>query len=134
MPQRNQSDSERLAALIASFDAEKGYQHDRWHKLDNDLTPVVNLPERLTREIGKLHGLVEGKITSVSKELERSMEAAIRKAIEPLSEKVKALETEVEDLKAVRAESTVIRKLGDYFLHLVMSAIVAVTAVMALRK
>jgi hypothetical protein len=125
---------ERVAALIASFEAEKNYQHDRWHKQDNDLQALMLLPERLTREIGRLHGLVDGKVSAISKELERSMEAAIRKAIEPLDEKVRLLEADVEGLKGVRAETTTLRKAADYVIHLAMSVVVAVAAVLALRK
>lgn len=137
MPGRSnsvQDVGERIAALSASFEAEKNYQHDRWHKQDNDLQALMSLPERLTREIGRLHGLVDGKVSAISKELERSMEAAIRKAIEPLSEKVKALESEVESLKGSRTETTTLRKAADYVAHLVMSVVVAVCAVLALRK
>lgn len=125
---------ERIAALAASFEAEKQYQHDRWHKQAQDLQILVALPERLTREIGRFHGLVDGRVAAISKELERSMEAAIRRAVEPLSDRVKVLEAKVEGLEGQRTETTTIRKAADYIVHLVMSAVVAVTAVVALRK
>lgn len=99
-PPRGSPDlGERLAALTASFEAEKDYQHDRWHKLDNDLTPVVNMPERLVREMGKIQGIFESKISAVSKELERSMEHAIGRAVKPVTDDVTGLKSEIAELR-----------------------------------
>lgn len=90
---------ERIAALVASFEAEKQYQHDRWHKLDQDLTPVVMLPEKLVREIAKLQGTFEGRMNSISKEFERSLVDAIEKALRPVVSDVSDLQSRVNKLE-----------------------------------
>lgn len=119
---------ERIAALAASFDAEKQYQHDRWHKLDNDLTPLVNLPERLTREIGKLQGIFEGRLTSVSREFERSMEAAITKALTPIVNDVAELKSRVETLETNRNQLSGAKMFGVWLVQTILAAIVAIVA------
>lgn len=91
---------ERLAALSASFEAEKTYQHDRWHKLANDLTPLISLPERLTREIGRLHGIIDGKMSTMSREFERSTESTIARAIKPVTDDVAQLRNDVAQVSA----------------------------------
>lgn len=90
---------ERLARVEARLEASDDYAHERWHKLNNDLQPLMNLPERLARDMGKMQGLFDGKLGSVTKELERSMEAAISKALVPVTDDVSGLQREVADLR-----------------------------------
>jgi hypothetical protein len=108
---------ERIAALSASFEAEKEYQHERWHKLDNDLTPVVNLPEKLTREIGRLQGIFDGKISTVTREIERSITAAVEKAIEPLNVEVIDLKTRVSALETAQVADKTAKGVLVWFLQ-----------------
>ncbi len=94
----------QLAALSASFKAEKEYQHDRWHKLANDLTPVINLPERLTRDIAKIQGNFDGRFGAFSRDIERSITAAVERAIEPVNADIALLKTDVEELKRAKLQ------------------------------
>lgn len=123
---------ERMAALAASFEAEKDYQHQRWHKLDNDLTPVVNLPEKLTREIGRLQGIFDGKLSTVSRELERSMEIAIEKALKPVTDDIADIKRRVTLLETSRNQMTGVRMLGVWVVQTVIAAIVAIAALVKL--
>jgi hypothetical protein len=107
---------ERIAALSASFDAEKEYQHGRWHKLDNDLTPLVNLPERMTRDIARLHGVFEGRINGATREIERGVESAIERAMKPINRELMDIKKtlhdhdgEIGELKTWRAQWTAVR-------------------------
>jgi hypothetical protein len=112
---------ERIASLTASFEAEKDYQHDRWHKLANDITPLLNLPERLTREVGRLHGIMDGKISTMSRDFERSTEATIEKAIAPIVQDVSRLREDVENLKLARQRWTGARIFGLWLLSTMLS-------------
>jgi hypothetical protein len=112
---------ERIAALTASFEAEKDYQHDRWHKLANDLTPLSSLPERLTREVGRLHGLIDGKMSTLSRDFERSTEATIARAVEPIARDVLQLREDVENLKQERQRWTGARIFALWLLSTVLS-------------
>ena len=124
---------ERIAALAASFESEKEYQHDRWHKLANDLTPLISLPERMTREIGRLHGIFDGKISTLSRDLERSTEATIEKAIKPVTDNVAELRKDVDALKKARAQLSGAKMFGLWLLQCMFSVIAAITAVLAIH-
>lgn len=135
------SDGERIAALAASFEAEKNYQHERWHKLDNDLTPVVNLPEKLTRDIGKLQGLFEGRINAVSQEVARATEAAIEKALRPVTADIRKItdrldghDGDIGDLKAFRDRWTGAKVAILIIGQALLNAIVAIGAVISVGR
>lgn len=113
---------ERLAALSASFEAEKQYQHDRWHKLANDLQPLVNLPVQMARDIGKIQGTFDGRISTVTKEIERSITAAVERAIEPLSDEVTKLRSEVDTLKAGQQQLGGARMFGVWLVQTLVAA------------
>lgn len=108
---------ERMAALAASFEAEKEYQHERWHKLDNDLTPVIQLPEKLTRDIARMQGLMEGR-----------MEAAIEKAMKPVVDEISSLKTRVGALETSKTQISTARMIAVWVIQTVLAAIVAVVA------
>lgn len=125
---------ERLASLRASFEAEKDYQHDRWHKLDNDLTPLAQLPERLTREIGRLHGTVDGRLSTMAKDFERSTEVVVAKALKPatddlarLAADVETLRGDVENLKMARQQWTGVK----VFVLWLVSTLISIGAALA---
>lgn len=109
---------ERIATLAASFEAEKTYQHDRWHKQDQDLAPLTLLPERMTREIGKLHGLVDGRVSSISQEVKDSVQVAIKEAIRdaitPIADDVREIKAKLSthDDQIDELQSTVARWSG----------------------
>lgn len=75
------------------------YEHERWHKLAQDLQPLVLLPERITRDIAKMQGTFDGRISSISNEIQRSITAAVEKAIEPVDADLAALKVEVAALQ-----------------------------------
>lgn len=125
---------ERIASLAASFEAEKDYNHDRWHKLNNDLTPIVNLPERLTRDIAKLQGTFDGRIASVSKEVERSITAAIEKAIDPVRAEVRENSKRIEMLEAANIKADGVKGALAWFFHSPVSAWLAAAVVILWDK
>ena len=53
MPAR-ESLGERISSVEATLGALEKYEHERWHKLSNDLQPLVALPEKITRDIAKM--------------------------------------------------------------------------------
>lgn len=125
---------ERVSSIEATLDALEKYEHERWHRLSNDLQPLVQIPERLAREIGKMQGIFDGKINSVSKEIERSIMAAIEKAIQPMGAEIAELRGEVETLKTEHRQMTGARRLGVWMLQTIIAAISAVVAVLALGR
>lgn len=96
------TDGERVASLAASFEAEKNYQHERWHKLDNDLTPIVNLP----RDLAKMEGRLRGEMSTYATGFERAVSKAIEKALSPINEELGKIRGDVDDLKGWRREQT----------------------------
>lgn len=100
VPPRAEPLGERMSGLEATVAAFEKYERDRWHKLSNDLQPLVNLPERLTRDIAKMQGVFDGRISTVSKDIERSITAAVERAIEPVNADVAKLKTDVEALQS----------------------------------
>lgn len=53
---------ERIAGLEAKFDGYEKYSHEQWHRLSNDLQPLVGLPLQMARDIAKLEGKLEAKL------------------------------------------------------------------------
>ena len=103
MPGRRPANiGERVAAIDARFEAFEKYSHQKWHDLGNDLQPVVLLPAQIARVFAQLQGHVDGKIGIFTKEIERSIEAAVEKAIAPVSDRVAALESKVDSLEDAR--------------------------------
>lgn len=96
---------ERVAALSASFEAELKYSHDRWHKLNNDLTPLVQLPERLTRDIAKLQGTFDGRMAAMSKDMERSIQLAVERAVDPVRAEMRDHDQRIVALEAAGERS-----------------------------
>lgn len=124
---------ERIAALAASFEAEKGYQHDRWHKLDQDLTPITMLPEKLTREIGRLQGIFDGRLNAASREFERTMEAAIEKALKPVAEDLNDLKVRIGMLETSKNQLTGGQKVVVWVVQTFFAAVVAAVALVKLQ-
>lgn len=134
MAQRGQPLGERISGLEATVTAFRQYETDKWHKLDNDLTPLVQLPERMTRDIGKLQGTVEGRINSVEKSLERTITVAIEKALIPVIAEVTDLGTRIGVLEKQRNILTGAKLLFVFLVQTLIAAIAAVAAVFALGK
>lgn len=111
--------SVKVAQLDERLQAFDKYEHERWHRLNNDLTPLIQLPERMTRELGKLHGIMDGKISTMQRDFERSIEAAIEKAIAPLR-------ADVENLKLARQRWTGARVFGLWLLSTIIAIVAAV--------
>lgn len=128
MSSSEQQLGERMAALEASFNASNEYQHERWHRLANDLQPIIALPERITRDVAKMQGLFEGKITSVAKEIDRSITAAIEKALKPVNDDITALKNEVAALQAKQNAWTGAKMLAVWVIQTAIAAVVAVVA------
>lgn len=105
---------ERVAALDARFESFERYEHDRWHKLANDLQPLIGLPVQMARDIGKLEG-----------SLERTVAEAVGKAVQPVSDEVAALRADVEALKASSHQFSGARMLAVWFIQTVVAAAAA---------
>jgi predicted RNase H-like nuclease (RuvC/YqgF family) len=138
----NQAESvgERLAGVEARLEAFDRYTHERWHGLNNDLQVLLALPERLTREVGKLQGIIDGRIASVSKDVERSMEAAISKALKPVTDdvtelkaEVEGLRKEIEALKTSKQQWTGARIAVTLIVQTVIAAVAATAAVLSIH-
>jgi hypothetical protein len=125
---------ERMAALEAKFDGFDKYTHDKWHEQAQKLQPLYMLPERLTRDVAKLQGTVDGRINSVTKEIERSIVAAIEKAIEPMSRDITELNTRVTALELSDRQETGARRLAVWIAQTVIAAVSAIVAVLALGR
>lgn len=123
---------ERVAAIDARFEAFERYTHDRWHKLNNDLTPIVNLPSQMARDMGKMEGRFNGQINAVTREVERSITAAVEKAIGPVAAELADLKSDVETLKAGRAQITGAKMLAVFMVQTIIAALTALGGVLAL--
>lgn len=133
MPPRDQI-GERLSGLEAKVEGMDRYTHEKWHDLNNTLQPLIALPERLTRDVAKIQGIFDGKIHTVSKDFERSIMAAIEKALMPMSADIAELRADVEALKADRHQLTGGRRFAVWIVQTLIAAIGAVIAVLTLGK
>jgi seryl-tRNA synthetase len=125
MPPPRENLGERIAGVEAAFERFERYERERWHKQDNDLTPLLQLPERLTREIGKLQGMVEGRINSVSKDIDRSIAAAIKDALQPLSQDMVELKAKVDELERQRNVLTGAKMTGVFIIQTLLAILTA---------
>lgn len=119
---------ERLAGLEGEFKVYTSYSHEKWHKLNNDLQPLMMLPERITREIGRLEGALDGRVTT----LEHAIGLSIAKALLPITADIAALRGEVDDLKKARQQMTGVRQLGVFLVQTVIAAATALVGIITL--
>jgi hypothetical protein len=111
-PARSGALGERIASLAASFEAEKDYSHDRWHKLDNDLTPIINLPTQISRDIAKLEGKLEAKIDG----------------------RLSAIEARLYAIESQRQQLSGAKQLGVWLIQTLIAAAAAVTGIIAMGR
>jgi hypothetical protein len=106
-PARNSAPiGERISSMEATLEGMRTYQHDRWHKLDNDLTPLINLPNQIGRDIAKLEGKLEAKIDG----------------------RLVAIEIRLSAIEAQRQQLTGAKQLGVWLIQTAMAAVAAVLA------
>jgi hypothetical protein len=86
---------ERLAAVEAILQRMETYEHDRWHKLANDLQPIMDLPRQMAIETGRLEGKFEAAI-----------KRSITEAVGPILVDIDALKREMEALKTAHDRAT----------------------------
>ena len=110
-PARSSSDGERIARMEATLDGLEKYERDRWHKLDNDLTPIVNLPVQLARDIAKLEARLDAKIDG----------------------RLAAIEGRLTAIEEQRQQLTGARQLGVWLVQTIVSALAALAGIFALR-
>jgi hypothetical protein len=128
MPTRGANLGERISGLEATVTQMDGYSHDRWHKLANDMTPLLALPERLTRDVAKIDAKVEVRINAVAKEMERSVLSAIKEAIAPIKAEMVDLRTDVDALKEQSNKLTGAKLLLVFIVQTVIAVVAAVIA------
>lgn len=128
-----QTVGERVASLQGRFEAFEGYEHDRWHKLNNDLMPIIALPEKLAREMGRLEGIQSGRLSAISKEFEATLKEAITQALEPVSKELINLRTDVDELKLGAGKNSVVRQLGLWVVQTLISIAAALAAVLSVK-
>lgn len=116
-PPLNNQLGERLSGVEATLAAFERYERDRWHKLAEDMQPLVNLPAQLARDIGRIQGTFDGRIAAITKEIERSITAAVEKAIEPVNADVATLKAKVEALEVAQQQETGAKNLSARLLH-----------------
>lgn len=131
---------ERVAAIDATLKGLDKYSHERWHDLANHLQPLITLPEKMTREIGRLQGTIDGRIATVLKDVERSIEGAIERALKPITDnidrlekKVDAQQDEIEALKETHSQFTGGRAILVWIGQTIASALAAIAAVLAMN-
>lgn len=129
-------DGERLARVEEQLKSLNQYTHDKWHDMAQVLQPLAMLPERMTRENGKLQGMVEGRIAANSKEIERSFTAAIKEALQPFTDDLREVKDglskhtrEIEELKLTSARITGAR----LFIAWLVGTIVSIAAGIGIR-
>jgi hypothetical protein len=104
MPPRPDPLGERLSSLEATVAGMDKYAHEKWHDLNNTLTPLTGLPLQLTREIARMQGTFDGRMAAITREMERSITAAVEKAIEPISSDLSELRSRVDALESVKQQ------------------------------
>lgn len=124
---------ERLASLEATVTALEKYEHERWHKLAQDLQPLVLLPERLTREMGKLQGTFDGRVSTISKEIERSITSAVEKAIEPIHEDMSTIRQRVSNLEDAQSQWRGAKLLAVWMVQTLIATVAALVAVFSFK-
>lgn len=107
---------ERVSRIEATVTGMDRYAHEKWHDLNNTLTPLVQLPERMAREMAKMQGAVEGQISGVSRDLERAISTAIEKALAPVNATLASLEGRVAQLEMKDSQQTGAKNVINYFL------------------
>lgn len=123
MPARAQNLGERISGLEATVASMDGYSHERWHKLANDMTPLLALPERLTRDVAKIDAKVEVRINAVAKEMERAVLSAIKEAIAPIKAEMVELRSDVDALKAQSNKLTGAKLLFVFVIQTVIACV-----------
>ena len=118
---------ERLASLEASFKSFEKYSHERWHDLSNDLTPVVNMPGQIARDIGKLEGRIDGKISSAVENITKS----VRGDIEKLERRIDGHEDQITGIKLWQSRWTAGKVTTLVIGQALLNAIVAIATVMS---
>lgn len=116
-PPRQEQLGERISGLESAFASFEKYEHERWHALNNTLMPLTGLPLQLTRDIAKIQGTFDGRIAAITKEIERSITAAVEKAIEPVNSEVATLKTQVAALEAIQLKEAGAKSLVASFLR-----------------
>lgn len=92
---------ERLAAIETSIKMMQDYEKEHWHKLNNDLTPIMMLPDKLQREL--------------------------KTSLAPL---VKDIEQLQKDVTILKGSAEFMRMLKSPFLASILSAVVTVALIL----
>lgn len=114
---------ERISSLEATVAALREYESEHWHKLSNDLQPLMGLPTQFTREIARVEGGFQGKIME-----------AVRQAIAPLLDDIANLETRITVIESKQNAWGGAKSLAVWIIQTLVSAIAAVGAVLALGR
>lgn len=117
MTPRQDQLGERLSGLEAAFTGFEKYEHERWHALNNTLQPLVGLPLQLTRDIARIQGTFDGRIATITREIERSITAAVEKAIEPVNRDLTELKTKVEALEQTKNQEAGAKTFASRFIN-----------------
>ena len=103
---------ERITAITVQFQEFEKYNHERWHKLNNDLQPLVNLPLQIGRDIAKLEGKIEAKIDG----------------------RLSAIEVRLSAIEAQRQQVTGAQRITTWIVQTVLAAIAAFAAVRGIGR
>jgi predicted nuclease with TOPRIM domain len=121
---------ERTAAVEAVVKELQQYERDRWHKLDNDLQTIFNLPREITRDLAKLEERLEAM---VDKAVERALGPVISNHGK-LSAEVDSLKDRLSELEGKGHQLTGMQRLGQFLIQTLLPAIMAIGAVLSLEK
>jgi predicted nuclease with TOPRIM domain len=120
---------ERTAAVEAVVKELQQYERDRWHKLDNDLQTIFNLPREITRDLAKLEERLEAM---VDKAVERALGPVISDHGK-LSAEVDSLKDRLSELEGKGHQLTGMQRLGHFLIQTILTTILAGAAVFGLR-